>query len=340
VKTKKILPLGKLDFPILSRLLKKHEIILDPRVVLGPKLGEDAAVIEFPDRYLVVKTDPITFATEEIGWYAVQVNANDIATTGAVPKWFLVTVLLPEGKTTEKEAEKIVAQISQAAKTLGVSVVGGHTEVTYNLDRPIVVGMMLGEVAREKLVSTSGAKPGDTIILTKGVAIEGTTIIAREKREELRQRGHSEEFIRKCQNFLHKPGLSVVRDALLANQFEVHAMHDPTEGGLSAGLYEVAQASQVGLLVDRAKIPILEESSILCKEYGLDPLKTIASGALLIIAPPESVDSITSVLGRHNILAATIGEIKEKNQGLKIVSEGRIENLDFSAKDEITKIFK
>ena len=340
---KKILPVGKLDFRFLEFLLQKYEAISDPRVVLGPKVGEDAAVIESPmnaDRFLVLTIDPITFATEEIGWYAVQVNANDIATTGAVPKWFQATILLPEGKTTEKEAERIFAQISEAAKTLGVSVVGGHTEVTYNLDRPIVVGTMLGEVAREKLVSTSGAKPGDAIILTKGVAVEGTTIIAREKREELRQRGNSKEFIRNCQNFLHKPGLSVVRDALLANQFVVHAMHDPTEGGLSAGLYEVAQASRVGLLVDRGKIPILEESGILCEEYGLDPLKTIASGALLIIAPPKSVDSITSVLARHKILAATIGEIKEKNQGLKIVTAGRIEDLDFSAKDEITKIFK
>ncbi|MCX6816336.1 MAG: AIR synthase family protein [Candidatus Beckwithbacteria bacterium] len=337
---KKMLPLGKLDFPLLERLLKKYETLSDPRVALGPKLGEDAAVIEFPDRFLVVKTDPITFATDNIGWYAVQVNANDIATTGATPKWFLPTILLQNGKTTEKEIEEIFAQISQASKELGVSVIGGHTEVTYNLDRPIVVGAMLGEVAKEKLVSTSGAKPGDAIILTKGIVIEGTSIIAREKQEELKKRGYDEEFIRKSQNFLHQPGLSVVRDALLANQFVVHAMHDPTEGGLSAGLYEVAQASRVGLLVDREKIPILEESGILCEEYGLDPLKTIASGALLIIAPPESVDSITSVLRRHKILATTIGEIKEKNQGLKIVTAGRVEDLDFSAKDEITKIFK
>ena len=338
---KKILPVGKLDFRFLEFLLKKYEAISDPRVVLGPKVGEDAAVIESPlnaDRFLVLTIDPITFATEEIGWYAVQINANDIAVTGADPKLFLVSIHLPEGKTTKGTVEKIFAQISQASKELGISVIGGHTEVTYNLDRPIVVGAMLGEVAKEKLVSTSGAKPGDVIILTKGIVIEGTSIIAREKQEELKKRGYDEKFIQKCQNFLHKPGLSVVRDALLANRFELHAMHDPTEGGLAAGLYEMAVASEVGLLIEREKIPIFAESRILCEEYGLDPLKTITSGSLLIAAAKENSKQIVTSLGKSRIRAFLIGEVKEQEFGLKIATGGRVEDLDFSAKDEITKV--
>src|SRR6056297_662393 len=163
------LPLGKLDFSLLDKMLNKYQNKKDYRVIIGPKLGEDAAVIEYQDRYLVVKTDPITFATEEIGWYVVQVNANDIATRGAVPKWFQATILLPEKKTTEALIDTIFSQIYDACNKLNVTVIGGHTEISYNLDRPIIVGSMLGEVEKNELVSTSGAKPGDVIILTKGI---------------------------------------------------------------------------------------------------------------------------------------------------------------------------
>jgi hydrogenase maturation factor len=340
IMRKKVLPLGKLDFHLLEKLLKKYQSKSDPRVVVGPKLGEDAAVIDYSDRYLVAKTDPITFATEEVGWYAVQVNANDIATRGAVPKWFQATILLPENKTTEELVDGIFAQISRACNELGIAVIGGHTEISYNLDRPIIVGCMLGEVKKEKLVSTSGAKPGDVIILTKGIVIEGTSIIAREKESELRKRGYQEDFIQKCQNFLYNPGLSVVKDALLANRLEVHSMHDPTEGGLAAGLYEVATASQVGLLVRKESIPILEESVVLCREYDLDPLRTITSGALLIVVPPKNSERIISLLGENGIKASQIGEVKERSFGIKIITDEKIRNLKFSAKDELTKIFE
>ncbi|HKK83583.1 MAG TPA: AIR synthase family protein [Atribacterota bacterium] len=336
----KKLPLGKLDFSLLDKLLKKYHSKPDPRLIIGPKLGEDAAVIEYQDRYLVAKTDPITFATEEIGWYAVQVNANDIATRGAVPKWFQATILLPEKKTTEVLIDRIFSQIYDACNKLNVTVIGGHTEISYNLDRPIIVGSMLGEVEKDKLVSTSGAKPGDVIILTKGIVIEGISIIAREKQEELKKRGYKKSFIQKCKNFIYEPGLSVVEDALLANKINVHAMHDPTEGGISAGLYEIAAASRVGLMIEREEIPILEESRILCREYNLDPLRTIASGALLIVAPRNNAHQLIAVLNRNGIKSFLIGEIKEKNYGIKMLSNGNLADLNFSAKDEITKIFE
>lgn len=336
---KKKLPLGKLDFFLLERLLKKYGNSQDPRVVIGPKLGEDAAVIDYSDRYLVAKTDPVTFATEEIGWYAVQVNANDIATRGALPKWFQATILLPEGKTTETLVEAIFTQIQKACQELNISVIGGHTEISYHLDRPIVVGCMLGEVSKDKLVSCSGAKPGDVILLTKGIAIEGTAIIAREKQDELIKRGYQKSFIQQCQQFLANPGLSVVNDALLANEIGAHAMHDPTEGGLSAGLYEIAWASQVGLFIEREKISIIEESQVLCGEYKLNPLQTIASGALLIVSSTENAEKIASVLEKNDIQVSVIGEVKDKSFGVKMASDGIVEDLAYSAGDEITKIF-
>ena len=334
------LPLGKLDFSLLDKMLKKYQSKFDSRLIIGPKIGEDAAVIEYQDRYLVAKTDPITFATEKIGWYAVQVNANDIATRGAVPKWFQATILLPEKKTTEALIDRIFSQIYDACNKLNITVIGGHTEISYNLDRPIIVGSMLGEVEKDKLISTSGAKPGDVIILTKGIVIEGISIIAREKQEELKKRGYQKSFIQKCKDFIYEPGLSVLKEALLANQFEVHAMHDPTEGGISAGLYEIAAASRVGLMIEREEIPILEESRILCKEYNLDPLRTIASGALLIVAPQNNAKQLIAVLNRNEIKSSLIGEIKEKSFGVKMLSSGNITDLNFSAKDEITKIFE
>ena len=338
--TSKKLPLGKLDFSLLEKLLEKYQSKPDSRVIIGPKLGEDAAVIEYPDRYLVAKTDPITFATDEIGWYAVQVNANDIATRGAAPKWFQATILLPENKTTEELVEKIFSQIYNACNQLNIAVIGGHTEISYNLHRPIVVGCMLGEVEKNKLVSTSGARPGDMIILTKGIVIEGTAIIAREKQKELRDKGYSEKFIQRCQDFIYSPGLSVLKEALLANQFEIHAMHDPTEGGLSAGLYEIAVASQVGILIEREKVPILGESQKLCDEFRLNPLSVITSGTLLIIVPERESGKIIGLLEKEGIASYLIGEIKDKNFGIKIKTGNIEESLIYSAIDEITRIFK
>ncbi len=335
----KVLPTGKLNFHLLENLLKKYQTVLDSRLIIGPKLGEDAAVIDYPDRYLVAKLDPVTFTSKEIGWYAVQVNANDIATRGATPKWFQASILLPEGKTTKKLVERTFAQISEAAKKLGISIIGGHTEITHHLERPIVVGSMLGEVEKEKLVSTAGARPGNLIILTKGIVIEGTSIIAREKEKELKKRGYNEDFLRRCQNFLYRPGISIVKEALLANQFKISAMHDPTEGGLLAGLYEIALASGTGLLIEKEKIPIFEESKVLCKEYNLDPLGTITSGTLLIVASPDNSGKVITLLKENGIEATIIGEIKERNFGMKIIDNQEIKDLKVSARDEITKIF-
>ena len=162
---KEFLPVGKLKIDFLNSLITQAEIF-DRRVIIGPRVGEDATVIDFGESYLVAKTDPITFATDEIGWYLVCVNSNDIATMGAAPKWLLLTILLPEGKTTEESVRQIFQQILEACGEFGITLCGGHTEVTYGLDRPILVGQMLGVVKKEKLVTSSGACVGDDILLS------------------------------------------------------------------------------------------------------------------------------------------------------------------------------
>jgi hydrogenase expression/formation protein HypE len=336
----KTLPLGKLNFDILEDLLEKYPGVRDERLVVGPKVGEDAAIIDFPDRYLVAKTDPITFAIDEIGWYSVHINANDIAIRGAKPRWFQSAILLPEGRATEGLVEEIFNQISRACRELGVAIAGGHTEITYALDRPIVVGSMFGEVEKGKLVTTSGARPGDDILLTKGIVIEGTAIIAREKHEDLRERGYDEKFILRCKDYLHKPGISVVKDALMANQFEIHAMHDPTEGGLATGLYEMARASGVGMLVYGDRIDLLPDSERLCAEYGLDPLGTITSGSLILTADPENSQRVLEAYLKSGISASVIGRVEERSFGIKIIKGGKMTDLTWSEKDEITRIFE
>jgi len=333
------LPVGKLPAALLADLLARYARP-GPGVVVGPGIGRDATVLDWGDRYLVAKTDPITFATDTIGWYVVHVNANDMAAMGATPRWFLATVLLPEGRTTPAMAEEIFAQISRACREMEVSLCGGHTEITYGLDRPIVVGQMLGEVARDRLVTSAGAQVGDAILLTKGIAVEGTAIIAREKAAELID-DYPAEWITHCQNFLFNPGISVVRDAQVVTAVaRVHAMHDPTEGGLATGLHELAQASGVGLLIRREAIPILPETAVLARRFGLDPLGLIASGSLLIALPLDDAPVAIKALREAGIQAGVIGQVWEPARGVKLESGGQIDDLPHFARDEIARLFE
>lgn len=327
---------GKLPQEFLSKLLAKIDI-KDPRVFLGPKLGEDAALIDFADRYLVAKTDPITFATDRIGSYLVQVNANDLAVMGATPKWLMATLLFPED-TPPEMAELIFDQVLQACATLGITLVGGHTEVTYDLPRPIAVGVLLGEVDKDQVVLSSGAIPGDCIVLTKGIAIEGTTILAREVPDALRKAGVGESTLKKAQDLLFNPGISIVRDATITRSVvKVHAMHDPTEGGLATGLLEMATASNVGLMINKNSIPILTECEQICQAIDLDPLGLIASGALLAAVDPSDVPMLINSLGQASIYACEIGHIVSPEEGFNLNLSSGVQRLPNFERDELAR---
>jgi hydrogenase maturation factor len=330
-------PPGKLPAAILERLLRTYTSSIHG-VVVGASIGEDAAAIDLGDRYLLAKTDPITFVAEDIGTYAIFVNANDIASMGGRPRWFLATVLLPENGTTPELVERIFEQLSSACRRIDVAFCGGHTEVTAGIDRPIVIGTMLGEVEKGRLITTGGARPGDDILLTKAIAIEGTSILARERSGELAGL-FGEEILRRCRNLAETPGISVLEDARIAmREGRVHSMHDPTEGGLANALHEVAAAADVGLVVEEDRIPILDECRILCRHYGLDPLGLIASGSLLIMADPSDSGRMTRSLEEAGVPAAIIGRITGKEQGVKSSRAGRIRDLPRFDRDEITKI--
>jgi hydrogenase expression/formation protein HypE len=334
------LPPGKLPPALLAELLAQHTS-LDPRLLIGPRVGTDAAVIDMGDRLLIAKSDPITFATEAIGYYAVTVNANDIACMGGTPRWFLATLLLPENATTETLIRDIFGQIRQACEELQITLVGGHTEVTVGLERPILSGHMLGEVARDQLITSAGAQVGDTILLTKGFPVEGIAIIARECASQLEAQGHSRHDITHWQQFLFTPGISVVKDAAILRQsVEVHAMHDPTEGGVATALWELAQAAGVGLHIAADRLPLLPEGALLCGAFGCDPLGTIASGALLATVPASQAEQAIAACAAAGIACYCIGTVVANPADLLLCTGTATRYLPVFPRDEIVKIFQ
>jgi hydrogenase expression/formation protein HypE len=281
----------------------------------------------------------VTFATDLIGWYAVHINANDIATRGVRPRWFLATILLPE-QSIQEEAEKIFDQVLAACNSLGIALVGGHTEITYDLKHPVVVGCMLAEADSHSVITTSGAKPCDDIVLTKGIAIEGTAILAREAGKALISAGLNEDFTRRAADYLFSPGISVVKDAMTAcSSVTVNCMHDPTEGGLSTALVELATAAKVGILIEENNIPILAECKTICSKLDLNPLGLLSSGALIITLPTSETLKLLEALCKAGINASVIGKVAEAEKGLKMRTAVGIRNLPRFERDELARFF-
>ena len=344
MKNQKKFIIGKLKHKFLQKMLNEFVStthLKDDRVVVGSNIGEDAAVIDMGDKYLVAKTDPVTFVTDEIGYYAVHVNVNDVVCTGATPKWFQSTILLPAKQTDKDLIETIFKNIHDTCKSLGITVVGGHTEITAGLDRPIVIGSLLGEVDKEKLVLSSGAKEDDLIILTKGIFIEGTCIIAREKEDFLKEKGYSNQFIEKCRNYLYNPGISIFKEAVVSNNnFTVTSMHDLTEGGLFNGLAEIAIASNLGLLIKKEQINVLPEPLELSKIFNIDPYSTISSGSLLISINLEFAEDLINLLAKNGVASEAVGRFtKDKGKYLILDENNREKTMIYTEIDEITKIF-
>ena len=305
---------GKLPGSLLQDLIEGiPKAVSDRRLLVGPGVGEDAAHILFGENTLLAKTDPITFATDRIGWYAVNVNANDVAVAGGTPKWFLATLMMPPGST-EGEVRDIFGQIGEAAYEIGVQLAGGHTEVTPAVTQPVICGFMLGEVPTSRAVSASGAQPADVVILTKGIAIEGTSILANECRDELVKAGVTTPDISTAAEFLTDPGISVLKDAQTAVAAGgVTAMHDPTEGGLATALQELAFASKVDIVIDKSAVNVLPICRAICDALDIDPWGLISSGALLATVQPDHQDSVVAALQGVGIDASVIGRVKPQS---------------------------
>jgi len=304
------LPVGKLPPDLLARLIANAPTS-DERVVEGPGIGIDCAVLDLDEHLLVCKTDPVTFATDSLGRYLVKVNANDLATTGAVPRWLMVTLLLPESGSNEALVRNLMDQIGAACRELGITLIGGHTEITYGLERPIAVGALMGLAEPGRIVSPRGARPGDRLLLTKSVPIEATAILARERSYRLRALLMDADLER-ARRYLDDPGIDITRDARIAlDAGRVTAMHDPTEGGLAAALWELANAAGCVLRFDPARVPVTPLSARICSALAIDPLAAIASGSLLLTAPPGDAERIRRALAEANIPCTDIGEVDE-----------------------------
>lgn len=300
------LPAGKVPRKVLEGVVFNYLGARRRDIVVGPSHGLDGAVVEVGGKLIVTSTDPITGALDRIGWLAVNINANDVATFGVQPAFFSSCLLLPENAT-EKAVEKICRQIDQGAKQLGIAVIGGHSEATPNLPFPIVVGNCIGITEKGRYVTAGGAQPGNLLVLTKSAGLEGTAILAADRRGRLSGK-LGELELRRAKGFFKQ--ISVVKEALLAFQTgDVTAMHDPTEGGVAGGIHELADASKLGFKVYEEKIAIAHETLRMCEAFKIDPLQLIASGSLLIAVERDSADEVLGVLLKNGIAAAVIGEL-------------------------------
>lgn len=326
--------IGKVPENILKRSVLKQIHTKRPEVVLGASVGEDCAAVKLaPDETLVLSTDPITGTAQDIGTLAIQITANDLASSGAEPIGVLLTILLPP-KVREIALKRIMTQIEEACAKAGMQIMGGHTEVTAVVNQPVVTVCGVGKVKDGRVISTAGARCGMDILVTKWIGIEGTAILAKEKETELLTR-FSVPFIEKAKKF--DEYISVLSEAAVAVLSGVSAMHDVTEGGIFGALWEMAEASGVGLEIDLKKIPIRQETVEVCEFFGINPYKLISSGCMLMAAADGN--ALVRELEKAGIPATIIGKATEGNDRV-LINEDERRFLEPPKTDELYKVFE
>ena len=323
--------LGKIDRDLLERFVFRRLGYRRRDVIVPPRFGEDAGVVRVGGGLLVLAMDPITGASKLAGWLSVHVNANDVAVMGAEPKWFSATILLPEDGL--GDLDRITRDIHRACRSLRVAVVTGHTEVSSGISRPIIVGQMIGELVSGKPITSSGATPGDLLVMSKTAGIEGTAILASDFRSILAGRV-PDEVLAQAEKFYRR--ISIVKEALrLAREGLASAMHDPTEGGLIGGAYELAEASSCSFIIYEEAIPVAKETRIICEALGCDPLKLISSGVLLAAVPRRLAKRLSRIRGFR-----VIGELRGRREGDIVVRrDGSEERVRGPVLDELWRLF-
>lgn len=324
--------IGKVSESVLKRSILKEVEAIRSEVLLGAAVGEDCAMLSLEeDEIFVLSTDPITGTTRDIGKLSVCVTLNDIASAGAEPIGVLLSVLLPP-ETTEEDIKAIMHGVSEECAGHKVQIIGGHTEVTGAVRQAIITVTGVGKVKKGKEITTSGAEPGDDIVVSKWIGLEGTSIIAKEKEEDLKKRFNT-EYIKKAQEFDRY--LSVVEDAMTAVDAGVHSMHDVTEGGIFGALWELGESSKVGMTVDLKDIPIRQETVEICNFYDINPYCLISSGCMLMAAPDG--ERLVDALHDKGIYACIIGKINDSNDRV-IMNDGEKRFLTPPETDELYKI--
>jgi hydrogenase expression/formation protein HypE len=328
-----VLSEGKLSRERLERLLNLTAPS-SPEILVGAQVGEDAAVVR-GSRQLILSADPITFAEENIGFYTVAVNSNDIVAMGGKPKYLVTTILLPLG-TSEQRLQTIFAELHEASSKAGIHWVGGHTEITSAVTRVIISAQTIGFL-RGTPTRTSDAHPGELLVMSKWTALEATTLIAREKpdisRELLGDRGYREVL-----NWLYEPGISILKEGEILNGLGISAAHDPTEGGIATGVHEIAACSAVGIRLYRERISIRPETELLCAHFGIDPLGALSSGVFLFTAKPGQAEKACRLLSGGGVPAAVIGEITDQQGIVELLDGEERRPLPLFTRDEIIKL--
>jgi hydrogenase maturation factor len=321
---------GKLP-PELLREILAEQSNLPGEVRLGPALGEDACAIDVPEGTLIAAADPITLTGSDVGAHAVVINANDVAVMGVQPRWFLAVVLLPAG-TRESDVRALFRSMRSALDDVGATLVGGHTEVSDAVNQPIVIGQMMGFSRDRRFLRTGGARAGDLIVQAGLAPVEAAAVLAAEKNSQLD--GVDSVLLTLARRAIEQPGISVVDAALLATDAGATALHDPTEGGLSAGLYELAAASGVQIRVDDEAVLWFEPGRAVCGALGADPWGALASGALLAAFPTDRAAVACGLLEDRGIPARVIGEAVPGDGVLK--SDGS--SLVAFTQDEVARV--
>ncbi len=322
-----MLKTGKLDSEVLKRIIFDNIKFKRDEIITRPGIGEDCAEIDFGESVCVMSTDPITASVNDIGRLSIHISCNDIASNGVQPLGIMLAVMLPVG-TTEEDIETIMKQAASAAELMEVEIIGGHTEITPAVNKPVIVSTAIGRQPKNK--SKAEIKPGDKIFITKFCGIEGTGIIACDRRDEMKSILTPDE-IAEAESMLDM--VSVVKEGVIAGNIGVSAMHDITEGGVLGAVWELCQVAGLGALIDTAEIPVKPVTQKICAHFDIDYLRLISSGCMLIIAPPAKQQELESSID----MIKCIGEIRSAGCGIMMITDKGTEKIEPPASDEIYK---
>lgn len=328
-----MLKTGKLDSKLLEEIVFKNIQYRRPEVITRPGIGEDCAVVDFGEYECVMSTDPITAAVSEIGRLAIHISCNDIASNGIEPLGIMLAVMLPEG-TTKEEIEEMMKQAGQASAALGVEIIGGHTEITPAVNKPVIVSTAIGRAVKSSSQKAENMRPGDYIYITKKAGLEGTGIIACDRMDEVEKFLTADE-ISAAKEMLDQ--VSVVKEGVLAGQVGTSGMHDITEGGVLGAVWEMCDIADTGAEVWIDQIPVSEITKKICNYFNIDYLRLISSGCMMIMVPPEKREELEKKISSAGIEITCIGKIKEHNEGVFMILDEKKVEITPPESDELYK---
>ena len=323
--------IGKLPNDVLEKIVFDNIKNKRKEVLVGSSIGEDNAIIDFGEEVCVMSTDPITGATKDIGKLAIHISCNDVASSGAEPIGALLTVLVPPS-TTEEDLKHIMSDAGEASRELNIEIMGGHTEITDAVNRVVISTTVIGKQKKENMIDLSKVSVGDKVLITKYAAIEGTSILAKELEDKLKDKLDNDKII-EAQNMGSL--ISVVKEGAILGEIGVNYMHDITEGGILGAVWEGAIAVNKGIKIYENLIPMKDVTRELTTILDIDPYRLISSGSMLVIAKGDKIPEIEDRLSMENINIAVIGEIIDK--GVYMDKNGTIEKILPPTSDELYK---